>query len=305
MLAGEYAVVGDHGPALSVALSRRVSVSCHVEGSEWRVSSPELGLEGAPLTSVPVLACAAASLEPHLPAGGLLTVESALGSGPTKPGFGSSAAVGVAGLAALCEASGLAAPSLEHAVAVHREAQGGRGSGYDVATALYGGVCAYRGATGTPVAEALTWLDGLHAAVVFTGRGASTPRHLSRLAEAGGDAVPLLRALGRASEGLLTAWREKRLANVLEAVQGAEDALDRLDERFTLGIRGGGIREAKEAIEGAGAFARTSGAGGGDCLWAFASDAVTLERALDAVEAAGAQRVEVQWPGCGLEVEVC
>ena len=305
MVSGEYAIVGDHGPALAVALSVRVRVTCKLGGRGWTVSSPALGLEGAALSAVPVLDCAARSLGASLALGGELLVESELGAGPNKPGFGSSAAVAVAGLAALSAASDQELPSLSEAVRVHREGQGGHGSGYDVATALLGGVCLYSGATGEPRAQAAAWPEGLYAAVVFTGRGASTPKHLERLAEAGDEAALLLAELGHASEVLSEAWCRGDVLAVLKEAQRAERALSNLDERFELGIGGGGIAETRRAIESAGAVARTSGAGGGDCLWAFAADKDTLLRAISASERVGGRRVEVSWPGVGLEVHSC
>ena len=305
MLAGEYAIVGDHGPALAIALSLRIEVTCLVEGAAWRVSSRALALKEAPISSVPVLAAALKSIGAAAPAGGHLVVESELGAGPQKPGFGSSAALAVAGLAALREASGLEGPTLAEAVAVHRSSQGGKGSGYDVAAALYGGVTVYRGASGVPRAEALAWLDGLCAAVIYTGRGASTPKQLGRLSEAGKDVEPYLLALGHASSRCVEAWRGGSCEALLEAAKASEHALNALDERFQLGIGGGGIREARTIIESVGAVARTSGAGGGDCLWALAADNETLASALRALEASGARPVALTWPGNGLEMRIC
>ncbi|MGB0591704.1 MAG: hypothetical protein ACPGU1_18665 [Myxococcota bacterium] len=305
MLAGEYAVVGGHGTALSTSLSLRATVSYEEGGDGWRVSSSALNLLESPLEAVPVLRAAAASLGSQLPASGHLIVESELGSGPNKPGFGSSAAVGVAGLAALCAAAGTGRPTLAHAVAVHREAQGGRGSGYDVATALYGGVCAYSGATTTPAAQSLEWLEGLHAAVLYTGRGASTTSHLARLSMAGEAATPALERLGACGNTLLEAWERRDVLGVLAAASAAEVALDRLDAEFGLGIRHGGIAEARAAVEAAGAVARTSGAGGGDCLWVLAKDAATLASAIDAAANLGCTCPEVAWPSTGLEVRGC
>jgi phosphomevalonate kinase len=305
MLAGEYAVVGGHGPALATSLSLRATVSCQLGGDTWRVSSSALGLVEAPLAQVPVLYFAAESLGTALPEAGHLIVESELGAGPSKPGFGSSAAVGVAGLAALCAASGAGPPSLSHAITVHRQAQGGRGSGYDVATALYGGVCAYSGALSTPSASVLPWLDGIHAAVLYTGQGASTPSHLARLAAAGEAPQPMLEELGACAAAFVDAWQQGHVSGVLDAASASERALDRLDAQFQLGIRHGGIAEARQAIEASGAVARTSGAGGGDCLWVLARGAATLANAIEAATNVGCVSPEVEWPSTGLEVRPC
>ncbi len=79
---------------------------------------------------------------------GRVIVDSSAFFGPNgrKLGFGSSAAVTVALTSLLC-----ADPQtpdreiLDLAVAAHRHAQGGRGSGYDVATSLFGGVGLFTG----------------------------------------------------------------------------------------------------------------------------------------------------------------
>ncbi len=68
----------------------------------------------------------------------------------TKRGFGSSAAVAVGLCAALLRLGGLEDEALEAAIfpaalAAHRQAQGGRGSGYDVAASRYGGVGLFEG----------------------------------------------------------------------------------------------------------------------------------------------------------------
>ena len=56
------------------------------------------------------------------------------------------------------------------------------------------------------------------------------------------------------------------------------------------------------SIEATGAVARTSGAGGGDCLWALAADEAGLQAAVEAAEEVGCRRLDVGWPGRGLEV---
>ena len=265
MVSGEYAIVGDHGrPSRWRSRCGCVSPASSAERLDRELAS---GLEGAALSAVPVLDCAARSLGASLALGGELLVESELGAGPNKPGFGSSAAVAVAGLAALSAASDQELPSLSEAVRVHREGQGGHGSGYDVATALLGGVCLYSGATGEPRAQAAAWPEGLYAAVVFTGRGASTPKHLERLAEAGDEAALLLAELGHASEVLSEAWCRGDVLAVLKEAQRAERALSNLDERFELGI-------GAEGSQRPGGLSRAPGRSLGplgqaaECLWA-------------------------------------
>ena len=95
-----------------------------------------------------------------------------------KRGFGSSAAATVACSAALLTAEGYARARvrellLEHAVAIHREFQGGRGSGYDVLISTLGGAALFRGGP-APQAEPITapWLHG--AFIAFASESVAT-----------------------------------------------------------------------------------------------------------------------------------
>ncbi|MGM0575615.1 MAG: mevalonate kinase family protein [Myxococcota bacterium] len=305
MLAGEYAVAAGRGPALAVAVDRRVIVTLEDDGRPgWRVTSREVGLGEASPEEVPVVAAAIARAGAE-GQGGHLRIESDLGSGPDKPGFGASAAITVATLGALYARDGRGAPTLADVVAAHREAQGGLGSGYDVATALLGGVCVHHPA-GDGHAERVPWPAELHGAVLFTGRGSSTPdrlRRLGRARELDGPAVDAaLRACGDAAVDVVSAWRVGRVDGILAAVRDAQEALAALDDLADVGVDEGGHGPLRRAVEGAGAVARTSGAGGGDCLWALAADRRTLGAAVAAAEREGFRRIDVRWPEDGLRV---
>lgn len=294
MLAGEYAVVDGSAPALSLALGVRAEVRLVEGGTGWRVTSPAYDLDEAPVSAVPVIAAALRWCRPA--DSGHFIVRSDLGAGPTKPGFGSSAAVAVAAAGALRTLAGGPRPTVAEMVAVHREAQGGRGSGYDVATALVGGVCIFdRSDASRPTARAARWVDGLHAAVIFTGQGAKTTRHLRRLERAAADTATreAMAAHAQAASALVSAWEAADVGAVLGAATAAEVALAALDAAGDLGIGGGGQAEARRAIVSAGAVARTSGAGGGDCLWALAAEPHTLAAAVAAAVAAGFSRLDV------------
>jgi len=95
-----------------------------------------------------------------------------------KRGFGSSAAATVVCSAALLSAEGYSEARvrgllLEHAVAIHREFQGGRGSGYDVLISTLGGAALFRGGP-APEAEpiAAPWLQNMFLA--FAGESVAT-----------------------------------------------------------------------------------------------------------------------------------
>lgn len=106
-----------------------------------------------------------------------------VGSSGNKRGFGSSAAATVALCSTACELAGVddAETRFELAVGAHRFAQGGRGSGYDIAASYFGGIGLFRGGE-RPAYERieLDWLADV--TLLETGTPASTSRALSRYA---------------------------------------------------------------------------------------------------------------------------
>lgn len=302
MLAGEYAVADRLAPALAVATSRRVTVRLEPGGDDLRVTALGLGLREVPHTRTPLVAAALFAAGYAGPAH--LKVMSELGSGASKPGLGASAAITVAVMAAALAALGLGPPSLADAIAAHRAAQDGLGSGYDVATALLGGVTVFDPRSGS--AKTLSWPEGLHAVVLSTGRGASTTALLKRLSVARRrDPAGVGRRLGghaQASVALVAAFEAQDARAILRAAAAAEQSLAAFDRAAGIGIAGGGQAELRRVIEGAGATARTSGAGGGDSMWALSDDPVALERATQRALRLGFTRLEVELPSEGLQM---
>lgn len=100
-----------------------------------------------------------------------------------KRGFGSSAAVAVVLSALWADALGAGEGALlQLSVEAHRVAQGGHGSGYDVAVSLFGGIGLFTGG-GRPTFEplALPWMPSL---AVFSGaRAVPTPGAVARYRE--------------------------------------------------------------------------------------------------------------------------
>jgi len=309
MLAGEYVVVERGVAALAVAVDRRMHVEIVPESRRtWLVTSAALGLRDAPLKSVPVLAEVIARL-PGIPSGGRITVTSELGEGPNKPGLGGSAALCAAAFSGLWKISGASgAPDLEIAIAAHRAAQGGRGSGYDVATALQGGIALFHPGQGAVPArvEQVKWPIGLHAMVFRTGRGADTSEQLARMQswreedEASYDAC--IEPLAAETEAFIQAFLEGDITRILDAASQVQEELAMMDRIGELGILAGGQCQLLGAIEDGGAIARTSGAGGGDCAWALSDDPACLERVALACNEFGFQQLTLELGGHGTRV---
>ncbi len=194
LLLGEYAVLEEGGLGLAAAVEPRVRVIV-----ERRPAGAGLGviarmdtvlrwspgsLRGDPraaLLEAAVQVCRPSGLAS---AGGTVEVDSSdFFFAGRKGGYGSSAAAAVAlcwALLALADgAPPQAAAVLEAALAAHRRAQGGRGSGYDVLASFHGGVGLFTGGQ-RPSWQPLhlPWLEPLY---LFHGeRSLSTPGAIGR-----------------------------------------------------------------------------------------------------------------------------
>ena len=164
LLLGEYLVTEEGGRGIALACAPRALLDAAQDhGGPLRIEatmgpSNFVWAEGetppSPLVEVCVETARAAIVGEAGPTRGAdpfrgwtLRIDSSafFSSDGSKRGFGSSAAVAVALVAALLRAGGLPRPKLEEtlfpiALAAHRRAQGGRGSGYDVAASRFGGV---------------------------------------------------------------------------------------------------------------------------------------------------------------------
>ncbi|HEU4849476.1 MAG TPA: hypothetical protein VFS93_03610 [Terrimesophilobacter sp.] len=303
-LLGEYAVL--HGaPALLLAVDRRASVTATVGGGGspgWRLTARELGIDALPLGEEGALPV---SLAPE--ARGPLALFDAVRRGVTahlgelgappdadvdilidttpflqdghKLGLGSSAAVAVALTAALSRARGGEldpAALFALADAAHRQAQGGSGSGGDVAASAYGGRILY--SRGEPP-ERVAWPDGLDLFAVVTGTGSSTVDLVARVADYGRrDPEGHRRDLDALAE--LAATTTTALEDVGSFLTLADDYFRALE---TLGLHSGADivtdrhRELRALATASGAVFKTTGAGGGDLGLVFAKLEATDE----------------------------
>lgn len=312
MLAGEYTVVDPGGPAIAVSLDVYAHVSVTLGGKKWRVSSAALDLDEADLDAVPVVKAvfdAVSEASEGVPEGGLLEIDSKLGVGANKYGLGASSAIAVAAMGALHSALGLDPPELDAAVEAHRASQRGRGSGYDVATALLGGVCLVEtSASGKVSVKQVAWPEGLFAVPLFTGHGASSSELLARVESwrksNAGEMERMRERLSETAYAVAEAWKAGEVEGILDAIVDTQEALLDFDRTGGIGIRHGRHGELLAVIEDAGAIARTSGAGGGDCAWALSDDEAALEAAVAAAEQLGFTKLDVSFPAGGLELEV-
>ncbi|KFF59286.1 hypothetical protein JF66_12410 [Cryobacterium sp. MLB-32] len=321
-LLGEYAVLSG-APALLTAVDRRVDVSVDDSTSDsWQVHAPNLGLENLVLgtdgelpsgldprvrsslrvfDAVREAVLGVASLRPRPLA--ISIDSSAFSVDGHKLGLGSSAAVAAALTAALGSAVGLEQSKesvFRLADAAHRNAQGGVGSGGDVAASVYGGLIGYRqGAIPVP----LHWPEELDIMAVVTGEGSLTTRLVAGVADYAAE-----NPTGhRADIARLSALAERATAALadpdefLSLANGYFSALSQLDAHAHVGIVSARHRELHELATREGGAFKTSGAGGGDVGLAFSHRGEPSQRLAAALTQAGAAVVPLGFLAAGLQ----
>ncbi|TAM66052.1 MAG: hypothetical protein EPN48_16900 [Microbacteriaceae bacterium] len=334
-LLGEYAVL--HGaPALLTAVDRRARVTVVVPDAAdaandagWRFTAPAIGIAECSLQSdgaLPptldddtrarlrvfdavrrVVAKSVASAPPGL----TVTVDSAaFWHRDHKLGLGSSAAVAAALTAALAAAHGLSLTQEElvrRATDAHRRAQGGTGSGGDVAASCSGGLITFTrewGAAAGPRLMPQHWPDDLELRVVATGAGSSSTELVGRVAEYGrrdprGHAADLdrLAALaGQAGPALASA------DTFLALAEDYFDALIDLDHHAGAGIVTDRHHWLRTLVAANGGVFKTSGAGGGDVGLVFARAGAGARRVASALHEAGVETIPLGFGGPGAQL---
>jgi phosphomevalonate kinase len=270
--AGEYGVLHG-GTAVVAAVDRRV-VARFVPGA-------------APSTLVVAEAIGAvrahcATTGASLPDGAPEIDSASLSDGGQKLGLGSSAAVAAAAVGVLLEAAGFDVTAERRltfllAERAHRAAQGGRGSGADVAAAVMGGVLAYtRPEVGAPTMRALVPPAELTPVVVSTGTPSATVDHVAAVerlaARDPGAHARRLREIRRAADAFLRSYESGDTRGLLQAVGAAHEALGALGRDADLPIVTPALDAAAALARELGGAAKPSGAGGGDVGIAFFSD---------------------------------
>lgn len=330
-LLGEYAVLNG-SPALLTAIDRRVQVTIvpsetEAGGEHWVVHTPGLHSTGFQLDVMGRLpdrfdeqrrsdlrvfdAVRGVVLERagSLPAALELTIDSTAFFRRTdmldshKLGLGSSAAVAVALTAALSLAAGLPADRsnvLELALVAHRIAQGGTGSGGDVAASVFGGLIEYsRGEN--PVQ--LPWPRFLTVMAVVTGTGSSTTNLVAKVAEyKRQDGAQYQTDIGRLT--VLAQQAKDTLADpqgFLRLVSDYFAALTEFDEHAHAGIVNDYHLGLHSLVAGFGGVFKTSGAGGGDVGLVFTAGDEPNEALIAALAEAGAEVVPLGFCASGLE----
>lgn len=265
ILTGEYAVLRG-APALVVAVNRRAIA----RRDAVRGSSPFL------LAVAAELAERRGATDPAAKAALEIAVDSSAfyDAHGTKLGLGSSAAVTVAATAcALANAGAGNARDVifEIAAAAHARAQGdkgARGSGADIAAAVYGGTIVYT-ISARPTRS--RWPEQVALVPFFTGAPADTTSLVAQVMAAResrrSDVDAALDAIGDASRaacGAITAPGELAATAVVAAMTLAGAGIDRLALATGVDLVPACVTRARAALTRLGGTAKTTGAGGGD-----------------------------------------
>ena len=277
-LTGEWAVLRG-APALVAAVDRHASVTTEpgadgvvVESlAEGRAERLDPSGDG-PLPGGDAGAVLAAMRRRGAPAAGLRVVvdSRAFLIGERKLGLGRSAATLVAATAAL---GPQASPSelLDRGLEANALFQAGQGSGADVAAAVYGGLIEARRESGSLAVHARALPAGLHLLAGWTGTSAHTTPLLVRFAAAPTPAA--LADLARVATSAADAVARDDAATLLDAVDRSAALLVRLGNELDLPLVTPALATLVRVAQRAGAAAKPSGAGGGDCGIALATSA--------------------------------
>jgi mevalonate kinase len=303
MLAGEYSVLAPGGEALALAVEAGVEARA-TPAERWEIQWPERDQrwrEGDPWNAE--LRFALAALQQARRAGDgrppLSIVTRTLGgagTGRRKPGVGGSASATAAVAAAVLGEPLEHTALLRHALAAHLQAQGGHGSGYDVATAVFGGLVRWRpGEAGQGQAARVSWPNGLYLLFGYSGASASTSGLLGRLKRRRRDAPGAHPAaeLVAPTRRLIEAFAAGQPDAILQRVRASHEAFSAWDRRLRMGAVTDQIAQMARLAQQCGAAVKVSGAGGGDSVLALASHPARLARLERAWRAAGFTPLDV------------
>jgi phosphomevalonate kinase len=312
---GEYAVL-DGAPAVVLALDRyaEVEIATSADGACRLTTRAAEFVErtfqpGEP--SGAALVDLVAAVAPQL--AWKATIDSqALFAGAAKLGLGSSAAVLTAwagAFAAFAQSQGAAvpAPRVEALIDLHRQFQGGKGSGLDVAASYTGGAITYRlTRPDLPQIGSVRLPNSVGFAGIFAGRSASTPELVARYrawrTRRPQEAAALIRHLTAQAEAGCAALTGDDAAGWLEAFAAYGQGLDELGAAIGAEVVTAEHREIGAEARRHGVAYKVSGAGGGDLGVACAADADALRAFRKSVADRGFRVINVSLADHGLQV---
>ena len=313
---GEYAVL-DGAPAVVLALDRYVEAAiepspdgrCRLTTRSATVVERQFApgdSSDAPL--IDLVAAAAPRLA------WTATIDSrAFFEGRAKLGLGSSAAVlcawagAFAAFARSSHGEAVAEPTVEALIELHRQFQGGKGSGLDVAASYTGGAITFRiPRPDLPQIGSVRLPNSVGFAGIFTGRSASTPDLVAHYRawrrDRPREATALVGRLAALAEAGCAALEGTNAAGWLEAFAAYGRGLQELGEASGVDLVTAEHREIGAEAHRHGVAYKISGAGGGDLGLACAADSERLEAFRKSVADRGFRVINVSLADHGLQV---
>ncbi len=229
-----------------------------------------------------------------------------------KFGFGSSAALVSALTGLLHRLMGAEADSSDalfpEAFRVHKQVQGGAGSGADVAAAIYGGILRFqkRNDRPEPQVQPLRLPQQLHMTVVWSGTSASTTALVEAVqglrANKPAQYAQLLEEMSCLSAAGIEALNRGDTGAFCDAVRAYHAHMEMLGQAAGVEIVSRPHRELAALANKFGAAYKPSGAGGGDVGIAFSDDPRALTALQKAWQKAGFYPLAVEITGQGLKI---
>jgi phosphomevalonate kinase len=218
-----------------------------------------------------------------------------------KYGFGSSAALMTALMQALGHVDGEMEVTVGQAFDTHKEWQGGKGSGVDIATSMLGGLLEFRSGD-KALCRPLHWPAGLEWMVVWSGQPASTGEQIGKFDNTHVNDATTRRLLAQA-EVAAQSWKAGDAARVLLELKSYTQALMQFSKVRQLGIFEAGHEQLCSMADDMGILYKPCGAGGGDVGAAFAMEVANLDRFASAVKDAGFHVMNVSRESRGASIE--
>jgi phosphomevalonate kinase len=298
VLAGEYSVLLPGQPCLVAAVDRTLTATA-VAADRWSAMAGAASwVEGAAAPEeLKFVAAAIDAVRARWP-GPAKRIETrdGLSAGEAKLGLGGSAAATVAAVFAAAEGRGAALAELwELADEVHRAAQGGRGSGADVAASVHGGVVRYW--SQPRAARAVAVHPEVRLLLAWTGASVKTAPRLERWKSFLRGEPDAASGFAERSAEAVAALEKALVAGELDAIRGAmgaaRAALKGLEAGMGLELETPALKAAADVAWAAGAAGKLSGAGGGDCAVIVCVGEAQRRRVQGAIDRAGLEAIPV------------
>ena len=296
VLTGEYAVL-EGAPALVLAVDRRAQVRLEARSDQVIViDAPELDVMGATA---------------RLDAGGRLVLDDAgLAAGGRLALFGciveSVAARGpLPGFHAWLDTRSFFSSGPPRRK-LGLGAQGGFGSGLDIAASLVGGLVSYVWHDGQPQVTPAAWPAGIEFCCAWSGRSASTGVFLRGLADwrarVPARYAALMGDLAGCAQVAAGALLEQRTDALIEAIDAYAAGLARLGAASGLDVMSAEHRALRAVAADCGVAYKPCGAGGGDVGVAVGADTARMSAFRRGVLRSGLQVLDLQPAPQGLRV---